>query len=93
MHNIDDVTLLHDSDTGVIVFIVPKPIIFDDVEEFSQFIDLLKTQLDFHSGMPKSTSSIDSDYAQGAIDDWTNQLNPFQEGSETHGHKTQETEP
>lgn len=95
MHNIDDVTLMHDSQTGSVVLIIPKPIVFENADEFSYFIDLLNYQLSLYIGTGDEISSIDPDYAVGVIADWTKQLKqylPQTEGSETLGHKTPGTE-
>ena len=73
MYFMDDIALLH-NENGSIVLIVPKPVMFESVDEFSYFIDSLKTQLHFLLEDVETDSSIDLNYAKEAIKKWENQI-------------------
>lgn len=82
MHFIDDITLMHDTVTGSIVFIVPSPLLFESLDEFSFFVNGLSKQLSLYSDIKNEEPIITSDYASEVIESW-NQL--IQEKLETPG--------
>ena len=75
MRNLDDITLIYDSQNDTIVFIAPNPIVFDTLDEFSLFIDTLQRQLVVYSGDEEdSESKIAHDYADKVISEWNHQI-------------------
>lgn len=75
MHSLDDATIFSNSHTGQILMIMPtSTVIFEDTADLSQFIDWLSNRLREFQSSSQPPSSINTNYAKKAINEWTKSL-------------------
>lgn len=88
MHNIDDITLMFDGSNGKVIFLMPKAVVFENIDEFVFFLNKLKEEIEHYDVVEGANTDIDVDYAERVIGEWQQVL----EKSEISGPKKQSPE-